>query len=268
VGVVVVRFRFVYVLACAVSIALSSIISARTASGQSSRDTSNRGCTFAGARNSSMRFGTEGGPYFAFTFDSVGSIIPDRRGSYAHRSYGVDSYLQNSGIRLYVFGAISTGASAEPTERSRRLRIDLSHPVTAGSPNLGIQDVSRWVIHWRHDTAQRVIYGLLDMSVGTESLSERMEIHVIISGTSYMLRLGNLNVSACWLEDAPNGEGTTPARIRRVSQDEWIVEIPPQSRGRLLKLAGQLPDVMSIHFEDRGLYEVSGRLSIRMQHFP
>jgi len=235
---------------------------------QSTVLTSNRGCTFAGLRNSTKLLTTGGGPYFAFTVQSSGSFTSDGRGPYAHQRDGVHSWLQNSGIRLYVYGANETLDSAEPTEQSRRLRVDLSRPVDPASPNLGVQNVSRWVVHWKQDTDKRVIYGLLDMPVGVDSLIERMEIHIPINGRVHVLRLGNLDVSVCWLEGNPVGRDTTPPKVRRISEDEWSIEIPPNSRAKLSERFGQLPDVMSMRFEDRGLYLIEGRLSVRKIDVP
>jgi hypothetical protein len=254
----------------AASLTLTPFVASAQAppAGQPAANTSNAGCTFAGTRGSSNPRTSGGGPYFAFTFDTGGSVAPDGRGAYVHQSDGVHTWMQNSGIRLYVYGSNEVHDSAEPTDASRRLRIDLSRPLDARSPNLGIRDVGRWVVHWKQDNQKRVIHGLLDIPVGTESDVERMEIHVPIDGKVYMLRLGSMDISVCWLENPVPADGTTAPRVRRVSEDEWTVEMPHGSRARLSERTGRLPDVMSIRFENLGLYEISGRFTIRTVQVP
>lgn len=214
---------------------------------------SNRGCMFAGLRSDSW----QGAGAFEFEFlDGLG-IRGDGRGPYRAGVDRVETYLENSGIRLYPHGR---GDSSDEDRRSVTLNLD--RPLS-GAQKYGTREIDALVVHWTQDNQGRVIAGLLDMPIGTVELSERLEIFVSLGSRRHILRFGELDVTHCWSAAFLDGSGTTQPVIERISETEWIVHLPDRAIGRLAEWFGQPADAASGHFEDRGLYELGGRFMIR-----
>jgi hypothetical protein len=220
---------------------------------------SGRGCTFAGLRGNRY---PGGGGFFEFVFDEGLGIRGDGIGAYRYGVDFVDTYLENSGVRLYPL-------QQYPRDQvpKRVLTIDLGKPVGGALPR-GVRKVNGVVVHWKQDSAHKVISGILDMPVGMTAKSERLEIEIDIDGRRHMLRFGELDLSICWRstrEFAPAavsfGIGTTNATIHRVSVNEWTIDLPNRSVGRLWEFFGTPP--ADGYAEDRGYYELDARMTIR-----
>jgi len=111
--------------------------------------------------------------------------------------------------------------------------------------------------------ANRVIWNVRDIPVGGVVLSDRTEIAIYIQGALHYLELGPWALGQCaegYAEGGVlNGEGTTPARITRTSELEYVVEALPGSVARLWDIRRMSAPV------NLGLYGVSFRVRLAQQ---
>jgi hypothetical protein len=220
------------------------------------------GCTFEGA---------VGGIAFAFTFtQSQAGIRDDGGGPYVHGADSVVSTLSNAGARVYPY-------FPPAGEQRRTLLVDLSRPAQPkAQKNFGLIDRpdTNFRVHWK--AVDKRISSILEIPIGAQVRSDRVEASVMLEGRQHILRFGDLDTGVCWPAAKLEGPGTTAAVIDRVSATEWHVELPPGSVGRLWDLNGAPTETTELFklptraggpttATDRGLYYVDTSIIIRIQ---
>lgn len=198
------------------------------------------------------------------------SLHDDGKGSYqqaagtrSSQNYSYNLLLPYADGTIPPYRRVSTiGSAREPV---RTLALDLSEPVLAsGARALGVVRDSAVRLHVFHMLdAQRVIWNLRDIPVGADVESDRTEFHVNVAGVPHVLQFGPWALGQCNEPYAKGGvlrgEGTTPVRVRRLSEGEFVIEAPPGSVGRLWDARDQSRPA------DRGLYRFAFRARIAQQ---
>lgn len=221
------------------------------------------GCKFASQRS---------GPLFTFTFTRRdAAITDDGRGTYVHGREGVMSSLQNAGARLFPF------VPSQDVHQQRSLLVNLSRPVSPTTQTAYgriLRSDSNFRVHWRTDDATKTIYSILDIPVGAQVTTDRVEASVMLHGRQHLRRFGALDLSVCWLGRGLHGKDTSEGRITRVSKSEWAVDLPVGSRGRLWDLNNRATDTLALLNRpanqnagapiDRGLYFADAAVTIKL----
>lgn len=120
----------------------------------------------------------------------------------------------------------------------RALRFDLRHPVP-GSGSVVLDEVVDYEgimrVFWKRagTPPQPVSIQAMPESDSAHTV-ERVQFELDIDGRPYVLQFGPWGMGQFNPRGARiQGDGTTAATVRRVSQHEWIVSAPPGSVGRL-----------------------------------
>lgn len=135
------------------------------------------------------------------------------RGSLSHQNVAFSLRLRYAAAKVRASAADSAG-SREP---ARWIALDLSAPVTStGARALGVARDSAAQFHVFHMLgANRVIWNLRDMPVGSSGPSDRLEIQIHVDGGLHVVQLGPWALSANARRATPRADGSmerAPAR--------------------------------------------------------
>lgn len=179
------------------------------------------------------------------------SLTSDGSGSYRDRegfvtAFGMYALALCTDTRAGTCSTYPVARAPKPFEDARALVLDLSAPVIAsGAKNLGVirSAPANFGAFWGQDTTQRavingregwIIRSVLDMDVGRTIESERVEIRFFRNGVQHILQFGPWTAGQYQpSQGAFTGDGTTPGRITRVSETQWLVTSGAESLGRL-----------------------------------
>jgi HEAT repeat protein len=195
------------------------------------------------------------------------SLRDDGRGAYGTDPGTRSDNSHAYSLRLpYAYGADvqarKAAESAGGRKPARWLALDLTTPVPgSGARALGIvRDSAAFFATFHMLDANRAIWNVRDIPVGGVVPSDRTEIGIHINGAWHYLELGPWSLGQCAEGYADggvlNGEGTTPVRITRTSELEYVVETLPGSVARLWDIRQMSKPV------DVGLYHVSFRVRL------
>jgi hypothetical protein len=143
----------------------------------------------------------------------------------------------------------------------RTITIDLSRPVAGGGgvplgivQSHGVEVMAQW-----YKEADQTQHSVVEIPVGSEVKAEQANVVFNLDGVRHALQMGPQPLGHCFSDgSAMTGVGTSRATIRRVSETEWSVELPPGSAGRLFDIHLGEPNAI-----DRGLYYVSLKFDIK-----
>ena len=96
-----------------------------------------------------------------------------------------------------------------------------------------------------------------DLKIGETVKLAQLDFDLYIHGLHYVMQMGPQPYGHCF-KTKINGNGTTQGTITRVSKSEWVVDLPPGSKGRLFDNHDY-----SINAVDKGLYYVSMHFVIK-----
>jgi hypothetical protein len=184
------------------------------------------------------------------------AILSD--GSYTVTSDGKGLYVRGvSNVRnIAVDGGgvvvMGTPGSAPP----RMWRIDLSHPLPSDiGTSLGvITDSAETEIGAQWGTSNDgVMRPVSEIPVGATVEAAQIVVGFHINGAYHALQAGPQVWDHCF-SDKPTvfGNGTSRGTIRHTSLNEWVIDLPPGSTGRLFDL-----HLGSANAVNRGLYSFS-----------
>lgn len=182
--------------------------------------------------------------------DEPYSVTSDGRGPYRA---GLGNVTQVAAARPAV---MVFGSAAKLGTSRRSIRVDLNHPVSGdiGVPLGVISDDHNLEIgaQWYTDADYKT-HGMLEIPIGTHVNADQTDVGIHINGAYHVLQMGPMPYGHCVSDGtAIYGAGTTRGTIYRASADEWIVDLPPGSIGRLFD--DHLGDPYAIN---KGLYYVS-----------
>lgn len=144
------------------------------------------------------------------------------------------------------------------TQGSRTFALDLSSPVPGdiGVPLGVFNGIGLINVHWYTDSAF-VQHSFFDIPIDSTVDAELVEIGFFVDGVTYALQVGPQPTGMCYTgRTAIHGMGTSQATIVRTSADEWIVDLPAGSIGRVFDVHLRMPRAIN-----KGLYYVSGRIT-------
>jgi hypothetical protein len=113
---------------------------------------------------------------------------------------------------------------------------------------------------WKHDHEQHAIHSIQAIAVGQTTTSERVNLNLTIEGKRHMLQFGPWSPGefASAMRHV-HGKGTTPARVTRLSETEWMIEAPEGSAGRLWNIDDPKSTV------DQGLHQFSFNIRFQLE---
>lgn len=195
------------------------------------------------------------------------SLRGDGKGPYAQGRDGVKA-SQSYAFNLLLTNAVDRSVPTIGNQRASRgvnvrtLAFDLSDTVPgSGSVPLGsIRDsAATFHVFYMWDK-HRLIWNTRDLPVGAKVESSRSQFNLTIDGRPHRLHFGPWALGDCKegyaTSGAINGAGTSPVRLARVSEQEYLATAPAGSIGRLW-------DYSAVPAKDRGLYRFSFALRIR-----
>lgn len=196
----------------------------------------------------------------ASTFALVGSgeLRDDGRGPYPPGN-GIESehsYAYNFILPFGMNGERSVYGRQAPQHRGivRHVVVDLSHPIDpTTSPIFAPVHDSTFEFHFffMHDRSG-YIWNTRDIPIGAEVHSDLTEFYTTIGGKSYNVHFGPFSLGDCRIEfGGGRGNGTTPVSVKRLSESDWKVSLPPGSRGRIWDYTERESP------KDLGLYAIS-----------
>jgi hypothetical protein len=156
-----------------------------------------------------------------------------------------------------------SGSNSQPSENNRYLEFDLSQPVTtSGAKVLGLIRDAKARIHvfLSHDHERHTIRNIQELASGDKAQSERVQFMLSINGIPHVLLVGPWGPGEFGpAQKTPiNGDGTTKATVKRISDTVWEVDAPTNTLGRLWENADTATPI------DRGLYRVSFRFRFEL----
>jgi hypothetical protein len=219
-------------------------------------------------------------PYTLRTTISDGrDLRPDGKGPYLHGKDGISTTVCEA-LNLWLDSLLRKGSPIRPCAmpkhqpshtRLRAVRYDLSHPVPAsGALDLGlVEDFDSGInVFWKHDHDGRLAYSIQAIPVGESSQSERVQFMLHIGGVRHTLHVGSWVPGEFSPTPGPiHGDGTSAARLTRVSETEWLVDAPAGTLARLWSRADPKKP------KDLGLYRFSFQIRFELlpdmsQHVP
>ena len=194
------------------------------------------------------------------------------------RGDGLGPYKDQKDSALVVagmsFGIMAWGQAEELNElnlkqkpdptlpKARSLLFDLSRPVaSSGAMALGsVKDaMGRIFVFWKHDHSEdpntkEMIHCFVDTVRGQTVDSTRVEMWLRINGKRHVLQMGPWVMGEFSPRVRIGGEGTSQAKITRISETSWAIAAPKGSVARLWNYA----DIQ--HPIDKGLYYFDFRI--------
>ena len=210
--------------------------------------------------------------------DAPFSVTSDGRGPYLHRKQG-------STVELGTSAALVFTSIHDPNSGSlRSFAVDLNKPVPGGGGSpLGVLTVPSVISDDRATAAagdtsslrstyaslfaqwytepNQTVHSVTDIPVGTTVEAEQMDVNFTLNGVAHLLQMGSQPMWHCYT-DKPriHGDGTTRARISRPTANQYVLDLPTGSIGRLFDV-----HLLPANAVDRGLYYVSLHLVINAE---
>lgn len=173
------------------------------------------------------------------------------------------SYAYNFMLPFALSGARTAYRMKAPEVRkpARFVVVDLTHPVDANSPKLGPVRDSTFELHsfWMRDR-RGYIWNSRDVPVGASAWSDLTEFYFTVGDRAHVMKFGPWRLGDCNQHfGTGTGDGTTMARIDRLSEFQWRFAVPPGNRGRVWDYTQRTAPT------DLGLYSVSFELLVTAQ---
>jgi HEAT repeat protein len=177
-----------------------------------------------------MQIEIEPGPW-SLRGDGLGAYRQGSDGVQVSQSYALNLLLPFAQNQSVPTISASEGAAA----RVRRLEFDLPPGATRQVRTVA-DSAARLHVFYLIDS-NGVVWNFRDIPVGSEVGSDRTELWFGSEGRSLLLQFGPWGIGHCNEDYAQggrvHGEGTSRVRIRRLGEDEYRIQAPEGSLGRL-----------------------------------
>lgn len=192
-----------------------------------------------------------GGGSVTATFTDAGNSV---------RSDGRGTYKREMGLVVAVSQVLVVYAPRpiRDTLGARKIVVDLSDPVPNGGgvPHGVVREHSPEVAAQWYTETNKAQHSMLDIPVGQKVVGQQLSVVFAINGVRHALQMGPQPLGHCFSDGSTMfGEGTSKPTIERPTENQWVVDVPPGSVGRLFDIHLGEPNAVN-----KGLYHVSLRV--------